>query len=78
MTGLAAEILGMRDRGRIVPGAIADLVLFDPESVGDQATYDEPTRPPRGIEHVLVGGEFAVEHGRPVRLDLGQVLRPAV
>jgi N-acyl-D-aspartate/D-glutamate deacylase len=76
MTGLAAEILGLRDRGRIAPGAVADIVLFDPESVGDQATYDEPTRPARGIEHVLVGGEFAVEHGRPVRLDLGQVLRP--
>ncbi len=75
MTGLPAEILGLKDRGRIAPGAMADLVLFDPASVADAATYEEPTRTARGIEHVILGGEFAVEHGRPTRLDLGQVLR---
>ena len=75
MTGLSAAILGLRDRGRLAPGAVADVVLFDPNTVADTATYAEPTLPARGIEHVLIGGEFVVDRGRPVRLDLGQVLR---
>ncbi|HTD80248.1 MAG TPA: D-aminoacylase [Chloroflexota bacterium] len=75
MTGLAADILGLKDRGRVAPGLMADLVLFDPASVADEATYEEPTRPARGVEHVMLGGEFAVEHAKPVRLDLGTVLR---
>lgn len=75
MTGLPAQILGLRDRGRIAEGAIADLVLFDPATVADAASYEDPTRPPIGIHHVFVGGELAVEHGTPVRLDLGRVIR---
>jgi len=75
MTGLPADILGLKDRGRIAPGMLADLVLFDPATVADAATYEEPTRTARGIEHVMLRGELAVEHGRPTRLDLGQVLR---
>jgi N-acyl-D-aspartate/D-glutamate deacylase len=75
MTGLPAQILNLRDRGRIADGAIADLVLFDPATVADAATYEEPTRAPVGVEYVFVGGEVAVEHGNPGRLDLGRVLR---
>jgi N-acyl-D-amino-acid deacylase len=75
MTGLPASILGLADRGRVAPGAVADLVLFDPSTVGDQATYEDPTRHARGVEHVLVGGEFAVEAGQVMRPDLGRVLR---
>jgi N-acyl-D-aspartate/D-glutamate deacylase len=75
MTGLPADILGLKDRGRIAPGMLADLVLFDPTTVADAATYEEPTRTAHGIEHVMLNGEFAVESGRLTRLDLGQVLR---
>ena len=75
MTSLAADILGVRDRGRVAPGLVADLVLFDPSSVADEATYEEPTRPARGVEYVMLAGDFAVERGKPVRLDLGRVLR---
>jgi N-acyl-D-amino-acid deacylase len=75
MTGLPASIMGLSNRGRIAEGAIADLVLFDPSSVADAATYEDPTRQARGIEHVFVGGEFAVQSGAPARLDLGRVLR---
>jgi N-acyl-D-aspartate/D-glutamate deacylase len=75
MTGLPAEILGLRDRGRLAVGGVADLVVFDPSAVSDAATYEAPTLPARGIEHVLLGGEFAVDSGKPVRLDLGRVLR---
>jgi N-acyl-D-amino-acid deacylase len=75
MTGLAADIVGVRDRGRVQPGLVADLVLFDPLAIRDEATYEHPTRPARGVEYVLVGGEIAVERGEVVRRDLGQVLR---
>jgi N-acyl-D-amino-acid deacylase len=75
MTGLPASILGLADRGQIASGAVADVVLFDPTTVADEATYAVPTRPARGVEHVLVGGEFALDGGQVVRADLGRVLR---
>ena len=75
MTGLPAQILGLSDRGLIAPGHAADLVLFSPSSVADAATYEQPTLPARGVEYVMVGGELAVEAGKPVRLNLGHVLR---
>lgn len=75
MSGLPAQILGLPDRGRIARGMLADLVLFDPLTIADLATYEEPTRPPRGVEYVMLGGELAVQHAQPVRLDLGRVLR---
>ena len=78
MTGMPAEALGLTDRGRIEPGAVADLVLFDPLTVRDAATYDDSTAAAVGVEAVLMGGAFAVEGGRPVRPSLGRVLRPEV
>jgi N-acyl-D-aspartate/D-glutamate deacylase len=77
MTGLPASILGLKDRGRIAPGQMADLVLFDPASIADLSTYAEPTRLAQGVEYVMLGGELALEGGRLVRLDLGRVLRRA-
>ena len=74
MTGRAARRLGLTDRGRIAPGLVADLVLFDPDTVLDAATFDEPRRTAVGIPHVLVNGEFVIERtahgplpGRAVR-----------
>jgi len=78
MTGLPAATLGLLDRGRIEPGAVADLVLFDAATVGDTATYQNPGATPTGIEAVLLGGVFAVEGGQAVRPSLGRVLRPDV
>lgn len=78
MTGLPARILGLDDRGLIGPGRVADLVVFDPETVADASTYEVPTLPPRGIEAVLIGGRFAVDRGRPVDPRLGRVLRRPV
>lgn len=75
MTGLPASILGLTDRGRIGAGAIADLVLFDPRTVRDTATYDDPTSPPVGVEAVIVGGRIAVRGGVAVAPRLGRVLR---
>ena len=60
MTGLAAEQFRIRDRGVIKEGAFADLVVFDPATVADTATYAAPHQYPRGIDYVIVNGAVAV------------------
>lgn len=60
ITALPAERFGLRDRGVISPGKAADLVIFDPGSVTETATYDNPKSPPIGVMHVLVNGKVAV------------------
>jgi N-acyl-D-amino-acid deacylase len=75
MTSLAADTIGIRDRGRIAPGLAADIAIFDPETVVDRANWESPSDLATGVEHVLIGGEFAVEAGRLVGLRLGRVLR---
>ena len=60
MTGAAAERLGWHDRGYIKKGAAADLVVIDPGTLEDTATFTEPARFPRGIEHVFINGAHVV------------------
>lgn len=61
MTSLAAETFGMRERGQLREGYWADLVLFDPRTVIDGATYDAPQTEPHGIRLVVVNGAVAYE-----------------
>jgi len=75
MTGLAADALGLADRGRIAPGLAADIVVFDPRAVADHATFDDPTRPATGIEFVLVNGQLAIAQGKVTGRRSGKVLR---
>jgi len=63
MTGRCAEVFGLVDRGVIRAGAFADLVLFDPETVRDVATFDDPIRPADGIVETWVNGQSAYVHG---------------
>ena len=75
MTSMPAARLGLRDRGRIADGLVADLVVFDPATVRSNATYEEPRRFPAGIEHVLVNGVATVEDGRATGETPGRALR---
>jgi len=61
ITALPAECFGLKDRGRIAPGRVADIVLFDPATVIDRATYEMPERVSAGIKMVIAGGEVRYE-----------------
>ena len=75
MTSAPAARIGMRHRGLVRDGYVADLVVFDPERVRANATYEEPRRFPDGIEWVLIGGEAVVERGDHTGARPGRVLR---
>ena len=75
LTSVPAARLGLRDRGVVREGAFADLVVFDPATVADQATYLEPARYPTGIEHVVVNGRPVIVSGTEVGERPGRLLR---
>lgn len=75
MTSLPAERFGLRDRGRIVEGAFADLVLFEGNAVRDSSTYEAPQRFPEGIRLVVVNGTIAWETGGDEIERAGRALR---
>ena len=75
MTSLPARTFGFRDRGMVREGYWADLVLFDPGAVQDEATFDKPHQYSKGFDLVLVNGTPVVEDGKPTGARPGQVLR---
>lgn len=76
MTSLPARRFGLTDRGRLRPGAIADLVVFDPAEVEDLSTYGSPHRYPSGIGTVVVAGKVAWSSRAPDRIHrAGRILR---
>ena len=76
MTSLAADTFGIAGRGRIVPGAAADIVVFDALAVSDDCDYLDPIRSPRGIRTVLQSGTVVVRDGRYIGGRYGKRLRP--
>ncbi len=77
MTGMPAAKLRLEDRGLLRPGLAADLALFDPATVRDEATYTDPHRHPTGIPYVVVNGQVVVDGPRFNALPAGRVLTPA-
>ena len=75
MTGGAAAALGLADRGTIVVGNAADLVLFDPETIADRASFDDPHQYPDGIDMVIVNGVVVIDRGEHTSALPGHLLR---
>ncbi|WP_176448312.1 amidohydrolase family protein [Lentibacillus sp. CBA3610] len=75
MTGLPASTIGITDRGFIAEGMTADITIFDPDTVIDNATFDDPKQYADGIEHVLVNGEFAMENAELTGVQAGKALK---
>jgi N-acyl-D-amino-acid deacylase len=75
MTSLPAARFGLKDRGTLAEGMAADIVIFDPATIADVATYQEPRQHPAGIQHVIVNGEVVVDSGRLTDTRAGRLLR---
>ena len=75
MTSAPAARLGLRDRGMLRDGHVADLVMFDPRRIRSNATYDEPRQFPDGVAWVVVDGRVVVERGEHTGARPGRVLR---
>jgi N-acyl-D-aspartate/D-glutamate deacylase len=74
MTGLPATTIGLVDRGFVSVGMAADLTVFDPETVIDHSTYEDPTAPSEGIVHVVVNGVMALRDGVVMGVQAGTPL----
>ena len=75
MTGAPAQLLRLKDRGLLREGYWADIVVFDPETIRDNATFDDPCQYPTGISHVLVNGKMTVKDGEYTGETAGRVIR---
>jgi len=75
MTSLSARVFGLVERGELRPGAMADLVVFDPATIQDRATYEDPFPVATGVSWVVVNGQVAVADGVPTGVLAGRVLR---
>jgi N-acyl-D-amino-acid deacylase len=78
MSGLPASTAGIVDRGFLVPGMVADVTVFDPNTVIDHATYENPTLLSEGVRYVFVNGQIALRDGKPTGQRAGRsILRSA-
>lgn len=75
MTGFPASNVGLRHRGLIRPGYFADITIFDPKTVIDRATFEQPNQYPVGINFVIVNGQIEVDGGQRTPALAGRVLR---
>ena len=75
MTSVPATVFGLRERGLISEGSFADIVIFDPETILDSASFDQPTLPAQGIESVMNNGTFIWWAGKPTGECPGRALR---
>lgn len=75
MTGLPAANLGLKNRGLIREGYFTDITIFDPKTVIDRATFEEPNQYPVGINFVIINGEIEVDNGQRTAALAGRVLR---
>ena len=74
MTSLPAQVLGLKDRGLLREGYWADIVVLDPDTVIDTATYENPKQYPRGVDYVLVNGALVIDNGTHTGSRPGRVI----
>ena len=75
MTKLPATTLGLKDRGQIKEQMKADIVIFDPKTVIDKATFEKPHQYPEGISYVIINGKLSIDNGVFQNIKAGKVLR---
>jgi N-acyl-D-amino-acid deacylase len=75
MTSLPAQTFGLYKKGFLRPGMDADLVVFDPDTIIDKSTFEDPLQPPAGIQWVIINGQVAAEGGKIAGATSGKVLR---
>jgi N-acyl-D-amino-acid deacylase len=75
LTSLPADVLSLKDRGRLQAGAYADIVIFDPNTFQDHATYANPLQYATGVTDVFVNGKLALEDGEPTGVASGRIVR---
>jgi len=75
LTSLPADNLSLPDRGRLIAGAYADVVVFNADTIQDHATYDRPHQLSTGVSQVIVNGKFALRDGKATGAHTGRVVR---
>jgi len=75
LTALPADNLSLKDRGRLKAGNFADVVVFDPNTIQDHATYEQPHQLSTGVGYVVVNGKLAIKDGKPTGIASGRVVR---
>ena len=75
MTGMPAARVGLKDRGVLREGAYADITVFDPQTVRDRSTFEQPNQYPQGIPYVITNGQLSVDKGERTKALAGRVLR---
>jgi N-acyl-D-aspartate/D-glutamate deacylase len=75
MTSLAAQRVGINDRGLLKPGMFADITVFDPATIIDRSTYENPAQVATGVSYVFVNGVPVIDGGRPTNALPGRALR---
>ena len=75
LTSLPADNLSLKDRGRLKAGGFADVVVFDPNTIQDHATYEKPHQLSTGVSYVIVNGKMALKDGVPTGAATGRVVR---
>jgi N-acyl-D-amino-acid deacylase len=72
---LPASNLGLKHRGRLAAGYFADIVVFDPATIQDHATFEKPQQYSTGVSHVVVNGGVALANGEPTGKATGRAVR---
>ncbi len=75
LTSLPADVLSIKDRGRLLVGDFADVVIFDPNTFQDHSTYEKPQQYATGVTDVIINGKFALKDAQPTGISTGRIVR---